>query len=97
MEAPANRLRINVSNIKNSLVGYNREMRKLRLQEKRIVFDSQKREQMKEKENKLESSGVGKTIESVKSRILSGPLGFFDKVKEFLGICIVIGKQILFF
>jgi hypothetical protein len=85
MDSQITRLRINSTNIKNSLVGYNKELRKIRLEESRISFNTQKQKQAQEKEKKLES-GIGKTVESVKSKVLAGPLGFFDKLKEFFGL-----------
>lgn len=88
MEAQVTRLKINATNLKNSLVGYNKELRKLRVEENRLIFESQKKEQAKEKEKKVESD-MAKTIQNVKSRILAGPLGFFDKVKEFLGVVLL--------
>jgi len=88
MEAQVTRLRINASNLRNSLVGYNKELRKLRVEENRLTATFENQEKRKEKEQKIES-GIGKTIESVKSRVLAGPLGFFDKVKEFFGLVLL--------
>jgi len=83
------KLRINATNIKNSLVSYNKQLVKLRKDEVRFLYTEQKRQQAEQKENKIERGSILKSVESIKSKILSGPLGFFDKVKEFFGIVLL--------
>lgn len=83
------KLKINASNIKNTLVSYNKQLIKLRKDESRITFTDQKRRQAQAKEEKVEKGSISTTIESIKSRIISGPMGFFDKVKEFFGIVLL--------
>ena len=83
------KLKINATNIRNSLVSYNKQLIKLRKDEARFIFTETKKQQAQEKERKIEKGSISKSIESVKSRILSGPLGFFDKVKEFFGIVLL--------
>jgi hypothetical protein len=83
------KLRINATNIKNSLVSYNKQLVKLRKDEVRFLFTETKRQQAEQKENKIERGSISKSVESIKSKILSGPLGFFDKVKEFFGIVLL--------
>lgn len=82
------RLKLNATNIKSTLITYNSNARKLRLQEKTLlrVQDSQKK--TKEKENLIERTGrgAGSAFNSIKTKILSGPMSIFDKVKEFFGI-----------
>lgn len=82
-------LKINATNIRNSLVSYNKQLIKLRKDEVRFIFTENKRQQAQEKEKNIEKGSLSKSIESVKSRLLSGPLGFFDKVKEFFGIVLL--------
>lgn len=83
------KLRINATNIRNSLVSYNRQLIKLRRDEARFIFTEQKKQEAQKKEEKIEKGSISKSVESIKSKILSGPLGFFDKVKEFFGIVLL--------
>lgn len=85
-------LKINSTNIKSSLISYNKQLRKLRLDENKLLVDREKRSQLSDKEKRLEAPGKG-LIENIKSRIIAGPMSFFDKVKEFFGI-ILIGVAI---
>jgi murein DD-endopeptidase MepM/ murein hydrolase activator NlpD len=82
------RLKINSTNIKSSLIGYNKQLRKLRLDENKLLKDKEKKRELQEKEKKLETPGKG-LIENIKSRIIAGPMSFFDKVKEFFGIVLI--------
>lgn len=82
------KLKINSTNIKSSLISYNKQLRKLRLDENKLLIDKEKKAQLKEKEKKLEAPGKG-IIENIKSRIIAGPMGIFDKIKEFFGIVLV--------
>lgn len=89
MEAQVTRLKINATNLRNSLVGYNKQLSKLRLEESRMIFNSQRREMQKKKEASVEKGGIGNAIGNIQSRIMAGPLGFFDKLKEFFGIVVL--------
>lgn len=89
MEAQVTRLKINATNLKNSLVGYNKQLSKLRAEERRISFNNQRKIIQKQKEASVEKGGIGSTLSNLQSKILSGPLGFFDKVKEFFGIVLL--------
>ena len=81
------KLKINATNIKNSLTGYNKQLIKLRRDEFRFSFTEDKRKKLRKKEEKLESkTPIQKPLEVIKSKILAGPMSFFDKVKEFFGI-----------
>lgn len=81
-------LKINSNNIKSSLISYNKQLRKLRLDETKLLVDREKKSQALDKEKKLEAPGKG-LIENIKSRIIAGPMSFFDKVKEFFGIILI--------
>lgn len=81
-------LKINSTNIKSSLIGYNKQLRKLRLDENKLLVDREKKSQLSDKEKRLEAPGKG-LIENIKSRIVAGPMSFFDKVKEFFGIILI--------
>ena len=83
------KLKINATNIKNTLTGYNKKLRKLRIEKTRYTFISEKEAKASEKEKKLEGGPIKKSIEGIKSRIVAGPMSFFDKVKEFFGIVLL--------
>lgn len=86
-QAQIQKLKINATNIKNSLTGYNNQLIKLRRDEFRFAFTEDKRKKLRKKEEKLESkTPIQKPLDVIKSKILSGPMSFFDKVKEFFGI-----------
>jgi len=81
------KLKINATNIKNTLVNYNKQAIKLRKDEFRFSFNEDKEKKLRKKEEKIEGKDiVQQPLEKIKSKLLSGPLGFFDKVKEFFGI-----------
>ena len=81
------KLKINATNIKNTLVNYNKQAIKLRKDEFRFSFNEDKEKKLRKKEKKIEGKDiVQQPLEKIKSKLLSGPLGFFDKVKEFFGI-----------
>jgi murein DD-endopeptidase MepM/ murein hydrolase activator NlpD len=82
------RLKINSTNIKNSLFSFNKQMRKLRIDENKLIINKQKQDQLEEKEKNLEAPGKG-LIENIKSKIIAGPMSIFDKIKEFFGIVLV--------
>ena len=71
------KLRINSTNIKNSLFSFNKQMRKLRIDENKLIINKQKRDQAEEKEKKLETPGKG-LIENIKSKIIAGPMSIFE-------------------
>jgi hypothetical protein len=81
------KLKINATNIKNTLVNYNKQAIKLRKDEFRFSFNEDKEKKLRKKEEKIEGKDiVQQPLEKIKSKLLSEPLGFFDKVKEFFGI-----------
>lgn len=81
------KLKINATNIKNTLTFYNNQSIKLRKDEFRFSFTEEKKKKLREKEQKIETKEViQQPLEKIKSKILAGPMSFFDKVKEFFGI-----------
>lgn len=82
------RLKINSTNIKSSLISYNKQLRKLRLDENKLLKDREKKAEIQDKEKRLEMPGKS-LIENIKSRIIAGPMSFFDKIKEFFGIVLI--------
>lgn len=86
-QAQIQKLKINATNIKNTLTFYNNQSIKLRKDEFRFSFTEEKKKKLREKEQKIETKEViQQPLEKIKSKILAGPMSFFDKVKEFFGI-----------
>lgn len=83
------KLKINATNIRNTLTGYNKQLRKLRVEESRYSFISEKRRKIEAEEKRLEKGPIQKSTEWLKSRIVSAPMSFLDKLKEFFGIVLL--------
>lgn len=84
-------LKLNVSRINSYLINSNKIVRKIDSNKKSLnekIIGERKRDI---KEKKLESpiSGISKITQKVSSAVLSGPLSFFDKIKEFFGILLI--------
>ena len=84
-------LKLNVTRINSYLINSNKIVRKIDSNKKSLnekIIGERKRDI---KEKKLESpiSGISKNTQKVSSAVLSGPLSFFDKVKEFFGILLI--------
>lgn len=84
-------LKLNVTNIQSSLLGYNKQLRKLRIEKRNIIQNEEKQKIVKEKESKIESpiGKISSTINNIGMRVLSGPMSIFDKIKEFFGIILL--------
>lgn len=79
------KIKITATNIKNSLFGYNKQLIKLNKEKVRFSFVREKQKKAKEKEKKIESP-FQKTVETIKQKLISRPMSFFDKLKEFFAI-----------
>ena len=86
---PLRQLKITATNIKSSLFSYNKRLNRLRSNQKRLTINREKMLLSREKEKKVESSSGKNMIQNFGSRIMAGPLSFFDKVKEFFGLVFV--------
>jgi murein DD-endopeptidase MepM/ murein hydrolase activator NlpD len=86
MEAQIKQLKLNSINIKNTLFNKNKELKKLRLQERNLFNQQQSERKKEQRETALEAKGTGGgVLGSIGSRLLSGPMSLFDKIKEFFG------------
>jgi len=82
-------LKINVTNIKSSLINYNKSLISLRKSEKKLVLENVRRQKTLQKEKRIETKITPNALGTIKNTILSRPLSFFDKIKEFFGIVLL--------
>jgi murein DD-endopeptidase MepM/ murein hydrolase activator NlpD len=82
------KIKLNVTNIKSSLVSSNKTLEKFKGQKRSFLISQKKEEEFKDKEKKLETP-LQSTISKVKSFVLQGPMSIFDKIKEFLGLILL--------
>lgn len=85
------KLKLNVTNIKSSLISSNKTLRKLKSQRSSFIKNQEKEQQFREKEGKLETlkSPLQSALGKIKSFVLQGPMAIFDKIKEFLGLILL--------
>lgn len=86
-----NNLKLNVTNIKSSLISSNKKLKKLRSDKISLFSKEKDREEKLKKEKSIESpmEGLGKfgrTVGGIARNIAKGPLSFFDTIKEFFGL-----------
>ena len=86
-----NKLKLNVTNIKSSLISSNKKLKKLRSDKTSLIIRSRDQEEKLKKEKAIESpmEGLGKfgrMVGGIARNIARGPLSFFDKIKEFFGL-----------
>ena len=91
----AENLKLNVTRINSYLIKSNKELKKLRKDRISFIRTQEKKEQAKEKENRIETPklGVGRTLGGVKNFLLAGPKSIFDRILDFLGL-IVLGTVV---
>jgi len=87
--AEVKQLKINVTNIKSSLINYNKSLISLRKSEKKLVLENVRRQKTLQKEKRIETKITPNALGTIKNTILSRPLSFFDKIKEFFGIVLL--------
>lgn len=91
MQDQVKQLKLNVTNIKSYLISSNKTLKKLRVEKNNIIAAEQDQSKKTDKEKTVESplsslGKFGKTVGGIAKNILSGPLSFFDKIKEFFGL-----------
>ena len=83
-------LKLNVSNIKSTLIRGNKDLKKIRVQEKTLLLKQKKEQQKIQKEKFVEGkkSQSGKIGNAAKAAAAPA-MGFFDKIKEFFSLLLV--------
>lgn len=89
IETIAKRLKLNVTNIKSSLIFNNKKIKKINSEKNKFVLVTKNQEDVKKKESKIESSDRISVIQNIGKKLLSGPLSLIDKFKEFFGLILL--------
>ena len=79
----AQKLKLNVTNIKSFLVTKNAEQAQLRQRKNQEETRKKQKIRLQEKEKRLELSGIGSSVKSVGSTIAKAPMNIFDKILGF--------------
>ena len=89
IETITKRLKLNVTNIKSSLIFNNKKIKKINSEKNKFVLVTKNQEDVKKKESKIESSDRISVIQNIGKKLLSGPLSLIDKFKEFFGLILL--------
>lgn len=86
MESQIKQIKINATNIKSTLFNSNKQLKKLRVQERNLFRNQQIERKRQQKEAFVESQKTGGgVLGSIGSRLLSGPMSLLDRIKQFFG------------
>jgi len=86
MESQIKQLKLNATNIKSTIFNSNKQLKKIRIQEKNLFGRQQIQRKREQKEAFVESQKTGGgVLGRLGSRLLSGPMSLFDRIKEFFG------------
>jgi len=87
MQSALTSLKLNVRNIKSTLISGNKSLRKIRAEEKRLFKRQQVAAKRIQKENFVEGTGIpGSGMVAGAAKKISAPaMGLFDRLKEFAG------------
>lgn len=78
-------LKLNATRIKSTLIKSNKQIRKLKVQERNFLATQQNETRKQQKEAVIEASSALKGPQTLATRILAGPLSLFEKIKQFFG------------
>ena len=97
MENQVQSLKLNVTNIKNSLFKSNKELKKLKVQKKDLFSRIEKNREFKAEETRIETPnlGIGAGFAKVTSAVTSPVRSIFDRILDFFGLIalgIVVNK-----
>ena len=87
MKSALTSLKLNVRNIKSTLISGNKSLKKIRAEEKRLFKSQQVAAKRIQKENFVEGTGIpGSGMVAGAAKKISAPaMGLFDRLKEFAG------------
>jgi hypothetical protein len=88
MENQLQKLKINATNIKSTLIFSNKELKKTRIKKKELIQKIENKNKVQSEEKRLESKnlGVGSSIKNIASIATSPIKSFFDRILEFFGL-----------
>ena len=84
-------LKLNAKNIKSSLVSSNAKMKKLRLKRSKLLLDDTRRDKIKKKEKKIESTSgtFGRSLKNIGKNVLSKPIDIMSKVTSIASLLLL--------
>lgn len=87
-ERQVEQLKLNVTNIKNSLFSSNKELKKLKNDKKNLIIKLEKKSELRAEEQRLEGGrlGVGSGFSRIMSAVTSPVRSIFDRVLDFIGL-----------
>jgi len=94
MENQVQSLKLNVTNIKNSLFKSNKELKKLKSDKKNLFFKLEKKKEFGEEERRLEKNNIS-TFTKISNVATSPVRSIFDRIMDFFGLIalgIVVNK-----
>jgi hypothetical protein len=88
MENQVQNLKLNVTNIKNSLFKSNKELKKLKVQKRDLFFRIEKKREFREEEKRIETPnlGVGSSFSKINSAVTSPIRSVFGRILDFFGL-----------
>ena len=87
-ERQVEQLKLNVTNIKNSLFSYNKEIKKLKTDKRNLFSKLEKKKDFREEEQRLEGGklGVASGFSRIMSSVTSPVRSIFDRILDFIGL-----------
>ena len=85
LEIQVKKLKLNVTNIKSSLINGNKSTKKIRAEEKSLLLSKKRESQKLKKEEFVEGKGITSKIGGAAKNIAAPAMGLIDKIKSFFG------------
>jgi murein DD-endopeptidase MepM/ murein hydrolase activator NlpD len=88
MENQVTQLKLNVTNIKNSLFSSNKQLKKLKTDKKNLFFKLEKKKELRAEETRLETPRlrIGSGFSKIMSAVTSPVRSIFDRILDFIGL-----------
>jgi hypothetical protein len=88
MQEQVTQLKLNVTNIKNSLFSSNKQIKKLKNDKKSLTFKVEKKKDFRAEEQRLETRnlGIGSGFSKIMNTVTSPVRSIFDRILDFVGL-----------
>ena len=88
MQEQVTQLKLNVTNIKNSLFSSNKQIKKLKNDKKSLTFKLEKKKDFRAEEQRLETRnlGIGSSFSKIMNAVTSPVRSIFDRILDFVGL-----------
>ena len=88
MQEQVTQLKLNVTNIKNSLFSSNKQIKKLKNDKKSLTFKLEKKKDFRAEEQRLETRnlGIGSGFSKIMNAVTSPVRSIFDRILDFVGL-----------